>query len=545
MRPDATQRCVLAVCGTELLLARAGGALPWTDVVCALILAFGLLLVPSRLAAPLIVSAGVLVPALWSRGTGALVWMLLAMALILATRRRALSPRAAVAAVAGAVGVVWLVVGVGQGQPPPLVEALPPVLALLAGLILGPWVVVLTPLALVPATGEAWAEGGPRRAGPDVLLVSVDTLRFDIAHEMTSLKVGELREGQAVAPWTLPSLATMHTGLLPSEHGAVRVEGGYSAATGATLAERFAAAGWDTAASVESPFTRPELGLQRGFARVRADGVRPWVLPRMPSSDRPHPTAALLFAADGGADQRAQDVAAFVRDRRDRPLFVWAHVLDAHLPYRHAMELDIPLLDRLWLTSAHRLAIGPAPSKETLAMIEGAYRHEVARVDLAVAKMRAAMPDAIFLLTSDHGEELGEHGGFEHGHSFYQELLSVPVYGEGLVLPAEDPIAARAVAPALLAAAGLGDAPPASEDAPSVNLLYGPLDARAVRRGASKLVVRDGVFASYDLRADPGEVAPGDDRTLAPALPPPPGGEAPVPLSGEATEALRALGYVE
>ena len=87
-----------------------------------------------------------------------------------------------------------------------------------------------------------------------------------------------------------------------------------------------------------------------------------------------------------------------------------------------------------------------------------------------------------------------------------------------------------------------GDAP-----LPSVNLLYGALDARSVRVGADKVVVDGGSRRAFDLAADPAERAPFDGfPELDPLVPTVPGAVAPaVPLEAGTTDALRALGYVE
>ncbi|MDP2316089.1 MAG: sulfatase-like hydrolase/transferase [Pseudomonadota bacterium] len=559
----------------ELLIARASGdPLAIVDLVAAVLLAALLGATGWPLLPLLVYGAGLLVPSLWGRGTGIAVWALCACAAAIATRRRPVGARGTVAGLAIAVVLVWLVVGAGEGHPPPLGTVGWVVAAGVGALVLGPRAVFLAPLALWPGASERWNSEGPVPVGPDVVIVSVDTLRLDAARGMASLKEGTLLEAQAPAPWTLPSLATLQTGLLPAHHGAVRVRAGFARTDSTTLAERFAAAGWDTAATVESPFAGARFGLQRGFARVRADGARPWVLPRAPFGDRSRPVAALVLSAvgllpaeDGGAARRVRDVAEIVAERRDRPLYLWVHLLDAHLPYRHAVDLDLPASERIWLTTAHRLAIGPTPDAATLASLKRAYLHEVDVVDAAIARIRALLPDAVTVVTADHGEEFGEHGGFEHGHTLYQELLAVPLLVDNLAVAATGPVGLQDIVPTVLAAAGIpaagldgrdlavpGDAP-----LPTVNLLYGPLESRAVRVGARKRVAElDGkdqpVRRNYDLAVDPGERAPFTDEVapsrafseLESLLPEPPAGTgAAVPLDPDATEALRALGYVE
>ncbi len=559
--PPDGWRIAAAAATTELLVARASGdALDVADIGVAALLA-GALAASKRPLLPLLVYAvGLLVPALWGRGTGLVVWVLLAAAVAIAARRGSIGARGTVAGLAACVGVVWLVVAVGEGQPPPPETAARVGGALLALLLLGRHAFLLAPLAFWPGAAERWSATGAVPTGPDIVIVSVDTLRLDAARGMRVFEGTTLLEAQAPAPWTLPSLATLQTGLLPGNHGAVRVATGFAPTRAATLAERFAAAGYDTAATVESPFAGERFGLQRGFAVVRADGARPWVLPRAPFGDRARPAAALALAAlgvlhgdDGGVHRRVRDVLDFLEMRRERPLFVWVHVLDAHLPYRHAPDLDLSWTTRAWLATAHRVAIGPTPNTETLALLARAYAHEVTTVDAALVALRDRIPGAVLVLTSDHGEEFGEHGGFEHGHTFHQELLAIPLAFSGVSLVADGPVGLQDVAPTLLGAAGLpADGldgrdlrVPGTARLPSVNLLYGPLDARAVRVGARTVIAHEDTVG-YALDTDPGErtpLPPFDD--LVPLLPRPPSGTAAVSLDRDATDALRALGYVE
>jgi arylsulfatase A-like enzyme len=273
-------------------------------------------------------------------------------------------------------------------------------------------------------------------------------------------------------------------------------------------------------------------------------------------------------AAAGGAREHLADLSSFLGERRpDRPLFVWLHLLDAHLPYRHALGADaLSWPDRLAALRANREQIGEHPSDDALATLRAAYDHELAVIDEALTDALAALPPAPFgrviALTSDHGEEFGEHDGWEHGHSLHQTLLAVPLLvtrdGAPALAPAwgdapERPASLLDVAPTLLSLAGLPHdglpgadltlPPSAARPLRSGNPLYGELDRAAVRLGAAKLIASPRAASSYDLHADPDEAQPGADATLTPLLPRWEAG-AEAPMDEATRRQLEALGYL-
>ena len=114
---------------------------------------------------------------------------------------------------------------------------------------------------------------GPGGLGLYIVLITVDTLRFDATSEMESFRrLGGASAIQAPFPWTLPSMASLFTGLEVAQHGAGRrADRSLSAslAEHSTLAERLSAAGWETAAVVApNPFLGRAFGLERGFDHV-------------------------------------------------------------------------------------------------------------------------------------------------------------------------------------------------------------------------------------------------------------------------------------
>jgi arylsulfatase A-like enzyme len=602
---DATARA-LAVAGYELALCRLtdrppdgwawGGALAWAALSVGW-LAFADTR-PTRVARAMewawifVHLAGLMLPyhtalALpwWQTGFAALILLYAGSFRVRAADARPLSPPAVVLTLALGAYASALPWAAHEWRLDPLWELRATVPLLLAAAVLGRHAWAVGALALWPAAAEPWTTSSAAPRGPDVVLITVDTLRLDAARTMRSFQ-GAI-EAQAPAPWTLPSMASIHTGVEPGAHGAMQLEPqrfSAIAATVPTLAERFAAAGYDTAASVENAFVAPWRGFGRGFARMRYPDGRP-ALPRAMGGSHASPTGHQILAtlgllpagaSEGGVHEHLADLKAFLADRRpDRPLFVWLHLLDAHLPYRHALgAADLAWSDRLLALRANREQIGPDPSAATLDALRAAYDHEVAVLDDALTTALADLPPAPFgrvvVLTADHGEEFGEHDGWEHGHSLYQTLLSVPLVvardGATAIAPRwgdapERPASLLDVAPTVLALAGLPtdglvgadlqQPPSAARPLRAGNPLYGDLDRTAVRVGPDKLIASPSADAAdavrrYDLRADPTEAHPGPDDPQRPLLPLLPswhaGAEA--PMDDATRRQLEALGYL-
>lgn len=447
---------------------------------------------------------------------------------------------------------------------------------------------------------------------PTLVLVTLDTLNerhlgFFGYDEPTSPHLDAwlaeslvFEEMQTAAPWTLPSVASLMTGLPYSLHGAgnVRVGEKYdlTPVRGEVpmLAELLRERGYRTTAIVANPYFDPRrsLGIDRGFDRYYVfDG-----------KDRNQATRDALAALDPQVTPRAtlegeglaeHLVALFERALRpedESGAFYWIHFLDAHNPYvqRDAVlaRNGLPRPDArdgtLWLDWEQRRAMKREPGGFDAAAREGlvrAYDGEVAYLDAALgrlfAKLDAALPeDAWTLVTTDHGEEVWEHGRVDHDHTMYQELLGtfVGLRGPGIE-PARDRTLVRhvdvfATLCALGGAACPRPATPAADfvgidlldaeaqrppHAVSENNLTNPMLA-AIRDGERKLIVRlgDGDARVFDLVRDPGEQAPADSavpglRAKLDALHRIAGRPVVVarPRDPALEERLRALGYVE
>ena len=412
---------------------------------------------------------------------------------------------------------------------------------------------------LLGAVWGAWAWAGAAGppsdpARPDVLLITVDTLRPDALGWVAgrnptpaadALAKGGVRFAAAVSPvpLTLPAHVSLMTGLVPRRHG-VRDNGQVLGAGPATLAEALRAKGYTTAAFIGGFTLRAQFGLDRGFEHY--DDALPAGEDAWRERPAPQTTAAVLSWV------RARVGAA---PSRRPPFFVFVHYYDAHDPY----------------TPPARLA-GPGP--------RGAYDGEVRYVDESVAELRRGLHamgadrDLLTVFTADHGESLGEHGEDTHGFFVYDATVLVPLvfHFPGRVAPAQSPLSARLldVAPTVLDVLGLGglgavdgvslvptlkrrrqDLPPAYLESQQPWLGYGWAPLAAVRAEGLKLIAapRPELF---DLRRDPAERtnlierSPEVARRLLAALREIEGAAAPAarPAPDAGTlEKLRALGY--
>jgi choline-sulfatase len=408
-----------------------------------------------------------------------------------------------------------------------------------------------------------WSRPGVpvRPARPNVLLVTLDTTRADrlgsygyaaaATPHLDTLAAGGIRFTQAVssAPLTLPAHASLMTGRNPYAHG-VRNNGHFVlAADVPTLAERFAAAGYDTAAFVSSFVLDRQFGLARGFATYD-DALDP-----------PRGLADSLELERRG-DRTVAAAAAWLAARPaspSRPYFLWVHLYDAHDPY--------------------------TPPASYRASFEGRpYDGEIAFQDAMVGELLgraghgAASGGPLVVVAGDHGESLGEHGESTHGLFVYESAVRIPLlvsWPGVLAARVVDPVVGLVdIAPTVMALAGMapfdgidgrsvvalidGDAgapasPPAYAETYFPQFFMGWAPLRSVRDGQWKFIDAPEPEL-YDLAADPGETTnlyaaqPATARTLRRQLETlarsAPDRDSPVPMSAEARQRLSALGYV-
>jgi arylsulfatase A-like enzyme len=486
-------------------------------------------------------------------------------ALIALGTERITVPLVAVAAVA-VVAVVWnAVVAAFLVERPgaiPIVGGLPALPLAIAAASIGAE-------AAVPATPGA---GG---AGPDVILVTLDTFRADrlgaigggsLTPALDALAAQGVVYTQAFAavPLTAPSHASLLTGEEPLAHGLVRNGG---AVLAHTVVPAIAARGYATGAFVSSTVLDRTTGLEAGFCHY---DDRFGLLERLGSGASTQRRGALTV-----------DRAVDWLERQDRPAFLWVHVYDPHLPYDPPAEFrpsDAELAAARADDADERRQIGDGrvAGAERAHVREGIllYDGEIRAADAAIGRLLAAVPaDAVVIAVADHGESLDDNGYlFDHGALLHDPAIHVPliVRWPGVIAPGRDDrlVATTSVAATLLDAAGVEASPASLRADPTIAavrawtpgqqnrlpLARGPWHqdpgnhraSAAIRVVGGKALSQNGGSAVWlDLVADPGESAPV-------ALPPDRlalGAEVEA-MSARAVAAdpaagLRALGYVE
>jgi choline-sulfatase len=427
-----------------------------------------------------------------------------------------------------------------------------------------------------------------RQVKPNILLVTIDTFRADrlgtgIAPALDRLAASALQftSARTAVPLTLPSHATILTGLLPPEHG-VR-ENGVDALGDAheTTARLLKAAGYQTAAFVGAFVLDRRFGLAQGFDTYDDQ------IPRDPNAterlEAERPASAVVDRALAWLERVAPSTSApgtvapgtmapgTVAPSTLAPFFVWIHLYDPHAPY------DPP---REFIRATNPESRVPSPEQR----YEGEIRYADAQIARVFEWLNAhAMRDrTLVVVAGDHGEGLGEHGERTHGMLLYDATLRVPlvVSAPGTAAARRDePVSLADIAPTIVHAAGV-EVPSAMkgrdllggtgriggtgrmEGTVGMGDLYAETEyprvagwspLQALTDGRWMAVKGGGATAVYDLQSDPRE-----ERDVAPAQPSIAAamaaridsirqrgaGSSGRAISSDAAERLRALGYV-
>ena len=351
--------------------------------------------------------------------------------------------------------------------------------------------------------------------GTNVVVVVMDTARveslltiqqesaFSSAIVETAATGSRFSRVFSVAPWTLPSHASLFTGTSPSKHGA---HAGHKQLTGQlrTLADVFQNAGHETVAVSNNTWISEEFGFGRGFETfhktwqyVQSDVDLGKVARTEEGTDKLKTLARELLSAnpitnltnaiygqffrrqyDDGARRTNEWIENWLADRADsRPFFLFVNYLEPHLEYRPPEEVAEQFLpagvsyDEAMAVPQDAWAYIAGTVEMTdrdFEILRALYRAEIAYLDRRIGELREMLEahgeweNTVFVVTGDHGENIGDHGLMDHQYCLYDTLLHVPLVihggsftGGGTV---EDLVSLTDLGPTLLDDVGI-DAP--------------------------------------------------------------------------------------
>ncbi len=390
---------------------------------------------------------------------------------------------------------------------------------------------------------------------PNIVLISVDTLRADhlgcygYAHDTSPFLDSLATEGIvfenafAQSSWTLASHMSLFTGRYPHNHGVETPELSLSASI-PTLTEELKAAGYHTYGFVTWAFLDEKYGFGRGFDLYRQ------FIPPPDKRDVQH--AEHVTRADVAVDSILEGFGQGLAS----PYFLFVHLFDPHLDYAPPIEdarrFDPTAAEDLTVgkhttLQPYILAVQNEPQRIPTSMLKqvtALYDGEIRFTDRQLKRLfdglesRGMMDDTLVVFTSDHGEELDDHGSMEgHGWTLYDEILHVPLivklpdskaasHTNQRIAPLAESID---IAPTILQLAGL--AIPESFDGksllPYLDPTSSPDETRSFsssqrflsrwslrtdthklihsRRKTARLPYVPPLYEFYDLEADPGE----------------------------------------
>jgi arylsulfatase A-like enzyme len=307
--------------------------------------------------------------------------------------------------------------------------------------------------------------------GPNVLLVVVDTLRAD---HLASYGYGRVttpsldaraergvvfEQAMSQSSWTVPSVATLLTGQYAYTHGLYDAAHWRLLPTVPTLADAFAAAGVSTVCVVANPLLTEANQSTRGFEDVVT----------VPHARAAQVNRGFLDWLDAHDDER---------------FFAYVHYQEPHEPYAapgdgltafgrprpdapHGPTLSADLSRKVRHALGRAAANGGTPEpggallvQELIDLYDGEILSWDEQFDALLQDLdrRGVLQDTLVVVTSDHGEEFGEHGLLGHGRSLHDELLHVPLVMLNTPLPPgrrDDLVGLIDLAPTLVRLAGL------------------------------------------------------------------------------------------
>jgi arylsulfatase A-like enzyme len=272
-----------------------------------------------------------------------------------------------------------------------------------------------------------WISSTQDKPPRGIILISLDTLRADHLgiygyHRNTSPFIDAFAKESIVfehavvqAPNTLPSHMSIMTSLYPSFHGVTKLKNRL-ADEHVTLAELLQEGGYRTAAFTDGGYMRAVFGFNQGFDiyDVKREVGIARILP---------------------------EVKKWLDKNKSNPFFLFIHCFDIHTPYDPPPPYNsifhdftytghfIPNAKKLKAASMNRLKVNDEDLHHIIALYDGGIRYADEKIGefLSYLQDSELEDQSLIIITSDHGEEFKEHGGFLHNKLYYRPNLHVPL----------------------------------------------------------------------------------------------------------------------
>ncbi len=438
----------------------------------------------------------------------------------------------------------------------------------------------IVPLLLLVSCGEGPEGADAQPPRPSILLVLVDTFRADHAgcygygRETTPVLDSLAEAGtryaafQSQSSWTLPATTSLLTGLTVREHGAGRRGVDFYGVDTALpyLPHILQREGYATGAFFNVVYMDADFGFHRGFDHFDCQGFA---------------SRLSLRRADETVDECISWLDGLPPEQ---PFLAAVHFYDPHISYN-----PHPPYDTLFTDPAYQGPFGPEWGEVTqlkainrgdsvippagLENLIGLYDGELAFTDaqlgrlLAYLRRRGLSTGTVVVVTADHGEEFADHGGIEHGHTLYQELLGVPMVMAGPGVPegrvVEETAAGIDLLPTVLGMLEMEVPPvcggadllsplPPDRAVPSSGTLWADGSLASCVAAGNKVIWNADTDSAvgYRISSDPGELNPLQpdsallERVMEYWATPPAGDPPVVDYSAAVDRTLRDLGYI-
>jgi arylsulfatase A-like enzyme len=285
---------------------------------------------------------------------------------------------------------------------------------------------------LLACSGDELPPGDASR--PDVILVSIDSLRPDhlgawgseraTSPFLDSLAARGLRftEARSSSPWTLPSHVTLLSGRPPLEHAVIEDDRCIPDDL-PMVQEAFQAAGYATAGFVSTIYVSDTYGFARGFDRYEDFDIA--------KGENLHHTVRAARVVD--------EALSWAHAQSGKPVFLFLHLYDVHYPYLPPepwnYQFDKPGSKKSTHYRNYDFYKARPVAPERWSHLIAQYDESIAYADAQLARLGAAWEGSgrrvSWVVTADHGEELGERGSWGHGHTLFPEVMRVPLIVSG------------------------------------------------------------------------------------------------------------------